>query len=574
MPLTNTEIRHSIHSTIVVGRLQKNEFCTDFVQFLTASIQADKRPYSFEQHRPLLEIAQRLPHLKEVWVLKGAQVGLSTLAIGWCLYLALAKGCSVGYALPTKVFARRFLKTRFKGVITGSTLLKEAVQTTESVGLMAVSPKGDGKPRTSHLYMLGMENISDAISIPLDALAFDEVDVLNQENMAWADDRIAASAFRQKIYFSVGMNPGLGMDAGYQASSQRVWLVRCPACGKDDQVLEELFPECVRRVGAAWERVCVACGKPVDVQESGRWVACHPDREVEGYRVPQLIIPGVSLEYIMGRWEKARRRRSLLAKFRSSTLALPDAGERQRITAELLAKVLEDYPTLDRAGWTVGGADVGDTCHVAFADLSPTNRRGQTGLNGERLRFVSMVTVSADRMVDRMSAMIEVLGCRCFVIDAQPFRSEVRRLARLHPDVVVLQYFSAGSLTGKGTPAGGFGTGTETHEGVTYRTVSEEREDSLDAYCDLFDPERRGVLFPRYLEGRDFLDSEAAAHHLKGSQKVETLDARLGKSVPRFRKGVENHYLMACNNARKAMVLLAVGRGPGGAGVLPVFGEL
>ena len=189
--------------------------------------------------------------------------------------------------------------------------------------------------------------------------------------------------------------------------------------------------------------------------------------------------------------------------------------------------------------------------------------------------------MSADRMVDRMSAMIEAMGCRCFVIDAKPFRSEVRRLARLHPDVVVLQYFSAGSLirriphgTGKDTPAGGFGTGTETHEGITYRTVSEEREDSLDAYCDLFDPERRGVLFPRYLEGRDFLDSEAAAHHLKGSQKVETLDARLGKNVPRFRKGVDNHYLMACNNARKAMVLLIGGRGPGGAGVLPVFGHL
>jgi len=44
-----------------------------------------------------------------------------------------------------------------------------------------------------------------------------------------------------------------------------------------------------------------------------------------------------------------------------------------------------------------------------------------------------------------------------------------------------------------------------------------------------------------------------------GSQKVETLDAPLGKNVPRFRKAAENHYLMACNNARKALVLLAGG---------------
>ena len=82
MRIPTATIEHYIHSTIVGERLKKKEFCIDFVQFLTASIQADKRPYSFEQHRPLLEIAQRLPQLKEVWVLKGAQVGLSTLAVG------------------------------------------------------------------------------------------------------------------------------------------------------------------------------------------------------------------------------------------------------------------------------------------------------------------------------------------------------------------------------------------------------------------------------------------------------------------------------------------------------------
>jgi len=432
----------------------------------------------------------------------------------------------------------------------------QSVRTTESIGLLTVS----GGRTDSFLYMLGLENLSDAISIPLDTLAFDEVDVLNQDNLAWADDRIAASDYGQRLYFSVGMNPGLGIDTGYQASSQQVWLLRCPACGRDDQVLEELFPECVRRVDGIWQRVCIGCGKPLDVQEFGRWVPRYPDRLTTGYRVPQLIIPAVSLDYIMARWEQVRRRRSLLAKFRSSVLALPDAGERQRITAELLARVLADYPTLDMAEWTVGGADVGDTCHVAFADLA-----------GEQLRFVRLETVSSDRMVTEMSAMIEAMGCRCFVIDAQPFRSEVRRLARLHPQVVVLQYFSTGS---RSVSARDSLTSTETHEGVTYRTVSMDREDSLDTYCDLFDPGCWGVLFPRYLAGCDFLDSDVAAHHLTGSQKVETLDARLGRHLPRFRKGVENHYLMACNNARKALVLLSDGWESPGAVALPVFGDV
>ncbi|UCH61893.1 MAG: phage terminase large subunit family protein [Fidelibacterota bacterium] len=544
-------------------KLNSAEKWWDFAEFLANYVRIDNRPYSFDRHRPLLEIARRLPRLREVWLLKGAQVGLSTLAVAWCLFLSLSRGYSAGYALPTKVFARRFLKTRFRGVIAGSALLGDAVSTTENVGLMTVAAAGrDRGSAASHLYMLGLENLTDAISISLDALAFDEVDVLNRENLAWVDDRIAASPFRQKLYFSVGMNPGLGIDAGYQATSQRVWLVRCPACRRDDQVLEELFPECVRRLDGAWQRVCVGCGRPLTVQETGRWVARHPDRDVEGYRVPQLIVPGVSLDYVMRRWERARHRRSLLAKFRSSTLALPDAGERQRITAGILAGVLAPYPVQAAAEWSVGGADVGDTCCVAFADLSGGASR--TGLSGERLRFIRLEPVPSDSMVPRMSGLITAMGCRCFVIDARPFRTEARRLARLHPDVVVLQYF-------KGQ---GFGTGTETHDGYTYRTVSEEREDSLDAYCDLFDPGRRGILFPRCLGGTDFMDSDAAAHHLKGSQKVEALDYRLGRYVPHFRKGVDNHYLIACNNARKALVLLAAGWGPGGAGVLPLFGEL
>ncbi|MFC1548037.1 phage terminase large subunit family protein [Candidatus Neomarinimicrobiota bacterium] len=547
-PPTQDQVVEEIHTQAVGDFFQNGGICGDYVDFLTRFISTGKHIYRFDRHQPLLEIARRLPRLHEVWVLKGAQVGLSTLAVGWCLFQAWRARRGVGYALPTKIFARRFLKTRFRQVVRGHPALRAAVAISQDVGLMTI---GRAERQASHLYLLGLENLTDAVSIPLDALVFDEVDLLNRENMAWADDRLAASAFGQKVYFSVGMHPGLGIDEGYTASTQRVWLVRCPACGRDDQVLEELFPGCVRRIRGQWMLICIACGRPLDVAAHGRWVPRYPARDVEGYRVPQLIVPAISLDYIMNRWGRAQRRRSLMAKFRCSTLALPDAGERQRITAELLAGVLADYPMVNMADWTIGGADVGDTCHAAFADM-------QDG----KLRFVRLEQVSSDRMVAELSEMINAMGCRCFVIDAQPYRSEVRRLARLHPDVVVLQYFKEQA----------FGTGSEIHEGHTYRTVSEQREDSLDAYCDLFDPEQRGVLFPRYLGSRDFLDTTVAAHHLKGSQKVETLDRRIGKRVAAFPKGVENHYLMACNNARKALVLLATGRGPSGVGVLPVFG--
>ena len=70
-------------------------------------------------------------------------------------------------------------------------------------------------------------------------------------------------------------------------------------------------------------------------------------------------------------------------------------------------------------------------------------------------------------------------------------------------------------------------------------------------------------------------ETEFAAHHLKGSQKRDAADHRLGKDVARFVKGVENHYLMAANNARKAWRLLSIDDGTAsGSGAVPVFGDL
>ncbi len=523
-----------------------------FEDFLLTAINTERGRYNFSHHRPMLEIARQLNHQSQVWIMKGAQIGFSTLALGWCLYQSLEKNKSIGYALPTKIFSRRFLSTRIMPLIWQDKLLNDSATINQTMGVVGFQKYRTLRLSPSYLYMLGMETISDAISIPLDILVFDEVDILNEENMTWADDRLAASANPQRLYFSVGMNPGLGVDAGYQQSNQNVWLVKCASCGQDDQVMEEAFPQCVKRIDGEWTLVCERCGSSLDVQAQGRWVMKYPGRDVAGYRIPQLIIPHVNLNYIMDRYQKVEAYRSKLAKFNCSVLAMPDAGGNQMITAQQCLEVLGDYDTRKTANWTVGGADVGDKCHVAFADI----------VDG-KLRFIRMDEVHSDRMVEEMSAMITAMGCRRFVIDAKPFRTEARKLARLHPDVVVLQYFKEQSL----------GTGSEEHEGVAYRTVSENRHDSLDAYCDLFAGEKAGVLFPRYLHNLDFLDTDVAVHHLKGSQKVDTKDARLGRSVPSYRKSIENHYLMACNNVRKAWVLAVTEPLQTGLGIVPVFGE-
>jgi len=542
--IDKNQILKASKTSLKVNRIKSGSF----PEFLLNHGHTDKGPYTFEKHEVFRYIAENLVNWPEVWILKGTQIGISTLFLCYYMWLITGRGYNVGYGLPTKTFCHRFIKTRFKVAVQADQTLRNKIKVTTSEGLMEVDNRW--------LYMLGMEDISDSISIPLDAIGYDEVDILNTVNMAWSQDRVGASDFGQFCYFSVGMNPGTGIDAGFNDSDQRIWLIKCSHC-KHEFNLEESWPkegipEFLKFDGSKYIFICPKCSRRFDVEKDGRFVAKYPSRKVVGFRIPQLIVPQISIEKIMTRWEKAQKKKSLLAKFNCSTLAKPDAGDRQRITAEDLNRAAENYPLAESATWSVGGADVGDYCHVTFCDIY-----------GDRLRFISIRKVFSDNMVEEMAKMIEAYGCRCFVIDAKPFRTEVRKLYNLFPNIVVLQYF-------KDT---GFAEGVEEHEEKEYRTVQEDRDDSLDEYTDLFTMNPPGIIIPKFIDGVDIVESEFGQHHLKGAQKEEYPDPKTGKTITRYRKQIENHYMMAGNNARKAFRLLQMDYARF-VGVPPVFGEL
>jgi len=103
-----------------------------------------------------------------------------------------------------------------------------------------------------------------AISTPLDALLYDEVDKLPAENMEWSRGRVAHSELRLAIYFSAGYSPGAGIDLRYQAGSQHRWLVDCAnrSCSRKKSeaiCLEDEFPDCMAQIRGEWRRVCPDC---------------------------------------------------------------------------------------------------------------------------------------------------------------------------------------------------------------------------------------------------------------------------------------------------------------------------
>lgn len=512
-----------------------------FAEFLEDKIPTDKGRYSFDRHEALREPVMLLDQVVrarreiELTILKGAQIGMSTVGIGLACYLALEGKADAGYFLPNQGFADAFGKTRFDKTVRNSPYLSARLESKEK----GIKGLGD------HLvYLLGLYDITGAISIPLDAALYDEVDLLPKDNMEWSEDRLAASAFRLKLNFSVGMFPGEGIDAKYQESDQRQWVITCAGCRKD-QILEDCWPACFdARDPGNPVLVCVGCGRPVDVEADGRWIPQRPSRSAQhaGYRIPQIIIPQVALAFTARRWAEALKSKTKRAKFHCSTLARPDAGDSQPLTDAVLTRCTGDYGmTLARADRPLGiGVDCGDYAHLAAGEL----------LEDGRIRCTYFEVLDADELEGRITDLLRETGAAGLAIDAKPLGPQARRIAYAHPGRVWLQSFRGDGLK----------EDEALHEGKTFPIVTMDRDESLDETTGLFTADPPGILLPR--QDEPILDE--VWHHLKNLKKEKTTDAR-GNTINQYRKNVANHFGMAINNLRAALLLATGLHGPWGA---------
>lgn len=459
-------------------------------------------------------------------VLAGAQIGKSTLMCGFAGALP-AWGQNVIYFLPNDKLADRFSDTRFAPMVARSGWMRANRADGTGSG-REVSNKNLHSVAGRWVYILGLETVTNAISIQADALIYDEADLLSGANLEWSADRIDASKLRLQLGISVGMVQGAGIDERYQRGCQYVWCVKCPACGKDDQVLEELFPACIEKVGGEWVRVCVKCRKPYDVEVVGRWVARVVGREKDrhySYRIPQLIVPAVALGGVIKKWDRAKSKRSRMAKFRCSSLAMPDGGDLQPITDQVLARARAvAYPMLLAQGDLprFSGTDCGDSVHYACHEVLP---------NGCR-RYVYFEEMDSDSMVERIEHLDATLGVVARVVDSKPLRTESRRLAYARPDATWLLDFSGDAAEPE--------EHEDEHYGKVFYRATVGRDAALDDFTSAFAAEPPLFLLPTN-DAASAPVLDLVDQHLKRLTKVRTEDAR-GNTVERYVTAVANHF--------------------------------
>jgi hypothetical protein len=517
--------------------------------FLEDDITTDNGPWRLQGHEPfgallsLIDevIAKKIPDV-EISLLKAEQIAATTtIGLGTAFHLAADLGRNVGYFLPNDAFARKFGRTRLKNTVRRSEYLSSRMRDVDAVNQATVK-EFDGK----FLYVLGLESMMGAISTPLDAMLYDEVDMLPAENMEWSQGRVAHSDLRLQIFFSAGYTPGAGIEKKYREGSQHRWLIDCKkrGCKKTGICLEDEFPKCMAQIGSSWTRVCPDCKEPLDIVKNGRFVPLFPAKAAAhrySFRISALSIGAMSGNNIMKRYEKALRKKSLLAKFRSAILAIPDAGALQPITDAELNKMQRKGLRLEIGGGErarYAGMDTGDLCHFFCYERTD---EGQ-------MRLVWLEEIDSDKAFEEVSQLIFTCGITQLVIDKKPLTTLARALAYQFPQIVALQDFRESSelevVDEEHLPE-------HTTNARKYRCVKVNRDESLDDMTGDVTDAKSGLLIP---DIEDYPVLTILADHLKNLRKERTEDKK-GRAVDKYVKSVANHFGMALNSARIAELI-------------------
>ncbi|HNX59297.1 MAG TPA: phage terminase large subunit family protein [Spirochaetota bacterium] len=500
-------------------------------------------PYSIEGHDYLKEIFE-LPDVPRETHQKAAQMTISTTTLLRQLRRMDRYALKVGYYFPTDEDVADFAQDRANPIIDNSDYLsgKMRYDKADNLGLKQMG--------NSSLYFRGVWTKRKVKSVDLDAIVKDEVDEADQENLVFAEDRLLHSSFGWITELSQPSKPDFGINRTYKKSDMRMWFVKCPKCGRWNNLVES-FPKNLFHKGkgnnlTAWIG-CTRCHAKLTTSK-GEWVASHPSRSKDhvGFLESQLFGSEITATDIYTKFIEA----TLLSekkRFWISIIGVPYYDpEMQPISDELLESCeVKEYGFERSAQSAFIGIDVGDVCHATV-----------WGWTGYRLRLLWCEEILSDdfdgfcRLIERYRAY--------FVIDAMPYKNLSKRLCLKYFGWGSIQYFKGEALTEKKEGEGEY----------EVPVVMHNRTESIDEMVDLF---REGFFVlpnPKKLAPDELERYERWKSQMKALEKDKTVD-KSGYEKSEYKKNVANHYGMSTNSG---LIAFRVGRGSFTPPVNPVVG--
>lgn len=363
----------------------------------------------FSDHKFMIE-----PYLDDTprqAIIKCAQIGWSTLAIIRSFHLAHFAGANIIHTFPSRNMSKDFVIPKVNPIIANNPFIQSIIAT-DSLTLKEVkTPMGN-----RFIYYRGSYEQNEAVSISANILIEDEYDrsdvkVLETYRSRLDDSLRDRPELGWEWQFSNPTIPGKGVDKLYQESTQKQWVVKCRRCNKE-QV--PTWPDSINL--ETKQKICIKCHNELDRENirDGRWIAFHPDREVAGYHISQMIVPWIPASKII-----ADSKRSAEV-FHNFTLGLPYIEKDSALSREAIIKCLA--PGYNSMTNVAMGVDNGIKKHYVIGNKMGIFKIG-----------VSDDWADIERLRSQYGATM--------VIDALPYPNVPRQFAEKYPGKVYLHYY-------------------------------------------------------------------------------------------------------------------------------------
>jgi len=306
-------------------------------------------PYSWRWHPWVRELHDSWT--PESYVMKGAQLGVTEVAINRSFYTLDVLKRDVMYVLPTATAAGDFSKTRFASALSLSPYIGDMFTDVNSVQLKRAG--------ANSLYIRGSKSRTGLKSAPVSELVLDEVDEMDIDRvLVLAKERLSGQIHKHTWGISTPTVPEHGIHKLFIDSTQEHFQFRCPGC---NQFIELIWPDNIAIVGeygsdprcAESYLKCCKCGKRLEHAEKpnyladGRWIATKTNPNIRGFHINQLYSFTVSPGELVSAYLKSRNDELASTEFFNSKLGLPFVGAGARITGEMVNNAIRDYSVAD-----------------------------------------------------------------------------------------------------------------------------------------------------------------------------------------------------------------------------------
>lgn len=356
---------------------------------------------TFDNHLFLYDIY--VDSSKDLTVMKGAQVGMTTCEIIKNHFDAKRYEMDIIYTLPTDKDVQVFVGGKVNRIIANNPCMLKDVADKDSV-----EQKQVGK---SMIYFRGTWTKKAAMSVTADRLSHDEKDASKLDVVSDYQARIQASRFAQTHTFSHPSLPEVGVHADWLLSDQKHWFVKCEHCNHWQYLSWSL--EKPSKMSIDLERkafICKKCRKVLsdETRRCGQWVAKCPGKKMSGYWVPLLIAPWVSAEWFINKFNHPDTTREF---FTTKILGLPYADGTMKLLRQHLMQNLTGLlwaPGTDER--LVMGVDTGLKLDYVMGNKSGLFFQG----DAERYEELDAHMRRWPRMICIIDAGGDIIACREF----------------------------------------------------------------------------------------------------------------------------------------------------------------